>query len=245
MGCRLRSGPRSRKGEVLPPSPRSPMSSLPVTHATIASAHALIAPHIRRTPVMELPRGALGGDWTPVLKCEFMQHAGSFKPRGAFYNLLSRAVGPAGVAAASGGNHGAATAYAAARLGHKARIFVPEISSPAKVAAIRRFGADVVIAARAMTTRRRPATPMWPRAGAEGASLRRGRDHRRPGHAGAGMAGAIRPRQRADRGGRRRADRRRRELVRGHGREGRRRRAEGLAGAACGAGGRRAGRRHG
>lgn len=116
-----------------------------VSHATIATAHALIAPHIRTTPVMELRRGALGGDWTPVLKCEFMQHAGSFKPRGAFYNLLSRKVGPAGVAAASGGNHGAAVAHAAQVLGHKARIFVPEISSPAKIAAIRRFGAEVVI----------------------------------------------------------------------------------------------------
>ena len=48
-----------------------------------------------------------------------MQHAGSFKTRGAFNNLLSRDVPEAGVTAASGGNHGIATALAASRLGHQ------------------------------------------------------------------------------------------------------------------------------
>lgn len=80
-----------------------------------------------------------------VLKLEFMQHAGSFKTRGAFTNLLTRPVPAAGVAAASGGNHGAAVAYAAKRLGYKARIFVPEISSPAKIARIRSYGADLAV----------------------------------------------------------------------------------------------------
>ncbi len=117
----------------------------PVSRSDIAAAAARIEGHVRRTPVMELARGALGGDWTPVLKLELLQHAGSFKPRGAFNNLLSREASAAGVAAASGGNHGAAVAYAALKLGRKARIFVPEISSPAKIDAIRRFGADVVI----------------------------------------------------------------------------------------------------
>jgi threonine dehydratase len=74
-----------------------------------------------------------------------MQHAGSFKTRGAFANLLARRVPATGVVAASGGNHGAAVAYAAMRLGHKARIFVPTISSPAKVARIRAYGADLAI----------------------------------------------------------------------------------------------------
>ena len=77
-----------------------------------------------------------------ALKLEFLQHTGSFKPRGAFNNLLSRAVPAAGVAAASGGNHGAAVAYAAQRLGHKATIFVPDVSSPVKIARIRSYGAD-------------------------------------------------------------------------------------------------------
>lgn len=121
------------------------MTQLPVTSDDIRAAHARVSPHIRKTPVLELARGALGGDFTPVFKLEFTQHAGSFKTRGAFNSILSNRIGAAGVAAASGGNHGAAVAYAARTLGVKARIFVPEISPQAKVAAIRRFGADVVI----------------------------------------------------------------------------------------------------
>ena len=121
------------------------MTQLPVTPDDIRAAHARVLPHIRKTPVIELARGALGGDFTPVFKLEFTQHAGSFKTRGAFNSILSNRIGAAGVAAASGGNHGAAVAYAARTLGVKARIFVPEISPQAKVAAIRRFGADVVI----------------------------------------------------------------------------------------------------
>jgi threonine dehydratase len=117
----------------------------PVSRDDIERAAARIDAHVRRTPVLELPRGALGGDFVPVLKLELLQHAGSFKPRGAFNNLLTRRVPEAGVAAASGGNHGAAVAFAASQLGHRATIFVPEISSPAKVAAIRSADAEVVI----------------------------------------------------------------------------------------------------
>jgi threonine dehydratase len=80
-----------------------------------------------------------------TLKLELLQHAGSFKTRGAFANLLLRHVPPAGVVAASGGNHGAAVAYAAMRRGVPARIFVPTISSPAKIARIRGYGADLVV----------------------------------------------------------------------------------------------------
>ena len=79
------------------------------------------------------------------LKLELLQHAGSFKTRGAFSNLLTRRVPEAGVIAASGGNHGAAVAYAAHRLGKPATIFVPTVSSPAKVARIRGYGANLVI----------------------------------------------------------------------------------------------------
>jgi threonine dehydratase len=116
----------------------------PISREDIRAADARIAPHIRRTPVWTLRR-AFGHDGPVALKLEFLQHAGSFKPRGAFNTLLSRPIPPAGVAAASGGNHGAAVAYAAKELGLKARIFVPEISSPAKVAVIRSHGAEVVI----------------------------------------------------------------------------------------------------
>jgi threonine dehydratase len=111
----------------------------------IRAAHARIAAHVRRTPVWRLPNGAFGHDGSVSLKFELLQHAGSFKPRGAFNTLLSAPVPAAGVAAASGGNHGAAVAYAAKQLGLTARIFVPEISSPAKIAVIRAHGADIVI----------------------------------------------------------------------------------------------------
>ena len=108
-----------------------------VTPGAIAATHARIASHVRKTPVLDL------GDLT--LKLELMQHAGSFKTRGAFSNLLGRAIPPAGVVAASGGNHGAAVAFAAQTLGIPCRIFVPEISSPAKVARIRACGAELTI----------------------------------------------------------------------------------------------------
>ena len=119
--------------------------SLPVSPDDIRAAHARIRDHIRRTPVVNLPKGDFGHDGPVSLKLEYLQHAGSFKPRGAFNTLLSKDVPEAGVAAASGGNHGAALAYAAHSLGVPARVFVPEIASKPKVDAIRRHGAEVVI----------------------------------------------------------------------------------------------------
>ena len=111
-----------------------------VDRDTISAAAQRIAPFIRRTPVIDV---TLPGIARPVtLKLELLQHSGSFKARGAFNNLAGRAASH--VAAASGGNHGAAVAYAASVLGHRARIFVPEISSPAKVARIASYGAEVV-----------------------------------------------------------------------------------------------------
>ena len=80
-----------------------------------------------------------------TLKLELLQHSGAFKARGAFTNLLTREIPKAGVVAASGGNHGAAVAYAAMRLGKPAKIFVPSVSSPAKIARIREYGADLTI----------------------------------------------------------------------------------------------------
>src|SRR4051812_12296662 len=105
-----------------------------------------VAPHLRRTPVIEVRGRDLGlPDVTLVLKLEYLQHSGSFKARGAFANLLLREVPDAGVVAASGGNHGVAVAHAAARLGVRAKIFVPTISSPAKIARIRASGAELVV----------------------------------------------------------------------------------------------------
>jgi len=112
----------------------------------IQVTEALIRPHIRRTPVIEVGGADFGmADMALSLKLELLQHAGSFKTRGAFTNLLMRDVPAAGVVAASGGNHGAAVAYAAKKLDVPAKIFVPEISSPAKVARIRSYGADLVV----------------------------------------------------------------------------------------------------
>lgn len=98
------------------------------------------------TPVVEVSGGDFGLPGFPLaLKLEQLQHSGSFKARGAFANLLGRDIPTAGVVAASGGNHGAAVAYAAMRLGIAAKIFVPTVSSPAKVDRIRGYGADLVI----------------------------------------------------------------------------------------------------
>ncbi|HRV62222.1 MAG TPA: threonine/serine dehydratase [Albidovulum sp.] len=110
--------------------------------AEIEAAAGRIAGHVLRTPVLTADVGA----GLPVeLKLEQMQHTGSFKARGAFNTLLSRPVPAAGVVAASGGNHGAAVAYAARRLGHPAHIFVPEIAGPSKIALIRGTGADLTV----------------------------------------------------------------------------------------------------
>jgi len=117
-----------------------------IEKSSIESAYGRIHNYIRETPVVRLDGADFGLDSFPlVLKLEQLQHAGSFKARGAFTNLLSREIPQAGVVAASGGNHGAAVALAAKRLGVPAKIFVPEVSSAAKVARIREYGADLVI----------------------------------------------------------------------------------------------------
>ncbi len=117
-----------------------------VDRLTIAATYAAIRPYIRRTPVMEVQAGDFGLDGVPLtFKLELFQHAGSFKPRGAFANLLLREVPRVGVVAASGGNHGAAVAYAAQKLGRTATIFVPTVCSPAKLALIRGYGAKLEI----------------------------------------------------------------------------------------------------
>ena len=107
----------------------------------IETAAARLAGHVRQTPVM---RARLGG-FDVALKLEQLQHTGTFKARGAFNTLLSARVPAGGVVAASGGNHGAAVAFAAAQLGIPAQIFVPEMAGPAKIALIRRAGAALTV----------------------------------------------------------------------------------------------------
>ena len=117
-----------------------------ITRERISDVEQAIRPHIRRTPVVELDGSDFGLRPFPLtLKLELMQHSGSFKARGAFANLLLRPIPPSGVVAASGGNHGAAVAFAAMKLGVPARIFVPTVASAAKVDRIRSYGATLVI----------------------------------------------------------------------------------------------------
>jgi threonine dehydratase len=119
----------------------------PLDPASIRAAGRRIAPHVRRTPVIEVDGADFGVASVRLLfKLEFLQHAGSFKTRGAFNNLLTRDIPPVGVVAASGGNHGAAVAYAAMKTRHPATIFVPSVASPAKIEQIRGYGARLEIA---------------------------------------------------------------------------------------------------
>jgi threonine dehydratase len=112
----------------------------------IEKVREVIRPYVRVTPVVGVGGVDFGlGDFSITLKLELLQHSGSFKARGAFTNLLLREIPETGVVAASGGNHGAAVAYAAMRLGVPAKIFVPTVSSPAKVERIRAYGADLDI----------------------------------------------------------------------------------------------------
>jgi threonine dehydratase len=123
----------------LPNTPNTPF-----TRDEFHLVYDAIRPYLRKTPVVEID---LGQPMTlpTALKLEQLQCAGSFKARGAFANLLLRDVPAVGVAAASGGNHGVAVAYAAHRLGIPAKIFVPTVSSPAKIARIQELGADLVV----------------------------------------------------------------------------------------------------
>lgn len=119
-----------------------------ISRIEIQDAGRRIARYVRRTPEMALEEGAWGIDARVFLKLESLQHTGSFKPRGAFNCVLNSTVPPAGLIAASGGNHGAAVAYAAQQLGLPAEIFVPTISPRNKVERLRQYGATVNVTGR-------------------------------------------------------------------------------------------------
>ena len=117
-----------------------------ISRADIESVYRTIAPHVRTTPIFQTNGREFGvSPFALTMKLEQLQFAGSFKTRGAFANVLLRELPAAGVVAASGGNHGAAVAYAAMCLGCRARIFVPTVSSPAKIDRIRGYGAELCI----------------------------------------------------------------------------------------------------
>jgi threonine dehydratase len=122
------------------------MSDMQIDRDQISATEKIIRPHIRRTPVIEADGRDFGLDSIPLIfKLELLQHSGSFKARGAFANLVLRKIPQAGVVAASGGNHGAAVAFAAMKLGVPAKIFVPTVASPEKIARIRGYGAELVV----------------------------------------------------------------------------------------------------
>jgi len=119
----------------------------PITRERVAATEKTIRPFVRRTPLVRVDGSDFGlSAESLTFKLEMLQHSGSFKARGAFANLLLRETPRVGVVAASGGNHGAAVAYAAQRLGVPATIFVPDITSPAKAEMIRNCGANLVFA---------------------------------------------------------------------------------------------------
>jgi threonine dehydratase len=122
------------------------MRDVNIDRESIIAAERLIRPHIRRTPLIEVDGADLGLTVSSLtLKLELLQHTGSFKPRGAFVNLLTRDVPAAGVVAASGGNHGVAVAFAAHKLKTSATIFVPTVAAAAKIERIRSYGANLVV----------------------------------------------------------------------------------------------------
>ena len=110
----------------------------------IRDAYTRIGPHLRKTPVIRVESGAFG-DVPVALKLEQTQHTGSFKVRGAFNSILAGQVGDAGVVATSGGNHGAAVAYAARQLGTHSTVFAPAFAGPVKIDRMRQFGAEVIV----------------------------------------------------------------------------------------------------
>ncbi|MDY7104356.1 MAG: threonine/serine dehydratase [Actinomycetota bacterium] len=136
-------GPTAPDPSAPDPSAPNPSATAPGPDAITAAAQRL-AGRVRRTPIVEVGAGSFGlGDLDLVCKLELLQHTGSFKARGAFNFALSREVPPAGIIAASGGNHGQAVAYVARALGHRCEVYVPGVSSPVKRERIASFGADV------------------------------------------------------------------------------------------------------
>jgi threonine dehydratase len=126
--------------------PQSEIVFAALDRDAIAAAADLNRPFLRVTPAVEMSAVELGlPPFRLTMKLEQLQHTGSFKARGAFTNLLLHELPAAGVVAASGGNHGAAVAYAAMRLGVPARIFVPVVSSAAKTSRIKAYGAELTV----------------------------------------------------------------------------------------------------
>jgi threonine dehydratase len=115
-----------------------------ITGSDITAAAQRLGRRVRHTPVLKVEGDTFGLTHPLTFKLEYLQHTGSFKPRGAFNRLARATVPEAGVIAASGGNHGAAVAYVARMLGIAAEIFVPAKTPAAKLARIADYGATIV-----------------------------------------------------------------------------------------------------
>jgi threonine dehydratase len=125
---------------------RDELQLRPVNQTDIETAARRIAADVRSTPLWRLPAAMLGLPGREVwLKLEHLQRGGSFKARGMFNRMRAQALPEAGVIVASGGNAGIAVATAARVLGARCEVFVPEVSSPAKRAALQALGAQVVV----------------------------------------------------------------------------------------------------
>lgn len=137
--------------------------------ADVTAAAARLRGRIRRTPTVraDLARTSIGVDdlW---LKLESLQVTGSFKARGATNRLLT--LDPSrlrhGIVAASGGNHGLATARAGLTAGVPTTIYLPGTASPEKVAKLRRWGAGVEVVGRVWDDAHAAATAEAARTGA-------------------------------------------------------------------------------
>lgn len=122
------------------------MTRLAINRETISRSYNRTRHHVRTTPTLAVsPRDIAGAFSELHLKLELLQHAGSFKARGAVTHFMLGDIPESGVISASGGNHGAAVAYAASAFNAPARIFVPEISAPAKKKLIQELGAELVV----------------------------------------------------------------------------------------------------
>jgi threonine dehydratase len=120
------------------------VSTVLPTPADVGAAAARVGGEVRRTPTLELDGDEVGAPGVRVvLKLELLQHTGSFKARGALNSVATLGAGGPGVAAASGGNHGAAVAWAAQRVDLRADVFVPESATPAKLRRIRDYGGEL------------------------------------------------------------------------------------------------------
>jgi threonine dehydratase len=116
-----------------------------ITRNDIATAATRLAAFARHTPIITVDGTSLSLNYSVRLKLELLQYTGSFKARGAFNRLLTATIPNTGVITASGGNHGAAVAYASQTLGVNAEIFVPAGTPETKVRRIRSYGAQVIL----------------------------------------------------------------------------------------------------